>query len=88
MMKPTRFTENETGIEVLVSTPFAWGDYEKVSLITYPSGRTYAMPDRELSKLFTMVIPQEVFLEAYGGVDERPTKQQRRLLSADTQVLA
>ena len=75
MMRPVRFTENETGTEVLISTPFAWGDYTKVSIIEYPSGRVYTLPDSEVSKHFTMVVLQEVFIEAFGVVDERLTKQ-------------
>jgi len=82
MMKPVRFTENETGTEVLISTPFAWGDYTKVSIITYPSGRTYALPDSEVSRHFTMVTPQEVFIEAFGAIDDRPTQLQRALEEA------
>jgi hypothetical protein len=79
MMRPVRFTENETGIEVLIKTPFAWGDSEKTSWITYPSGREFSIPDRLVSRHFTVVLPQEVFIEAFGAVDERPTKLQRAL---------
>jgi hypothetical protein len=73
---PTKFVENETGIEVDVVSFFHWNGYERICSITYPSGRTYAMPDAEMIKYFTIVRPQEVFIEAFGGIDERPTVKQ------------
>ena len=89
MMKPVRFIENETGEEVLISTPFAWGDYPKTSLIEYPSGAVFALPDSEVSRHFTMVRPQEVFVTAFGGsLFERPTKQQRALEAASAQTVS
>ena len=77
MMKPSRFTENETGIEVLVECPFAWEPFERYLVVQYPSGRRYALPEGAFARLFTIVTPQEVFIEAYGGVEDRPTKKQR-----------
>lgn len=77
---PTKFVENETGIEVEVVSFFHWEGYERICSITYPSGRAYAMPDAEMIKYFTIVRPQEVFMEAFGGIDERPTKEQAALL--------
>lgn len=76
----TKFIENETGTEVDVVTFFHWEGYDRISSVRYPSGRTYALPDSELIKYFTIVRPQEVFVEAYGGVDDRPTADQLKLL--------
>ena len=89
MMKPVRFIENETGIEVLVSTPFAWGNSAKTSIVEYPSGAQFTLPDSEVSTHFTMVRPQEVFVSAFGGSQfERPTKQQRALEEASAHVVS
>jgi hypothetical protein len=77
MMKPSRFTENETGIEVLVECPFAWEPYEKYLIVQYPSGRRYALPEGAFARLFTIVRPQNIEICAFGGVDDRPTGKQR-----------
>jgi hypothetical protein len=74
--KPIRFTEHETGTEVLVVFPFAWDPFPQQAVVTYPSGRTYTLPEEHLRKHFTIVSPQEVFIDAYGGIDERPTPTQ------------
>ena len=78
MMKPSRFTENETGIEVSVEGVFGWPPLcHAVMIVTYPSGRRFAVPERAFALHFSIVTPQEVFISAFGGVDERPTAQQR-----------
>lgn len=80
MSQPIRFTENETGQEVLVSTTFVWGDEgARQSTVLYPSGRAYALTDAQLALHFTIVSPQEIFVSAFGGVDSRPTKFQKHL---------
>lgn len=81
MSSTARFTERETGVEVSVETVFAWKPYPQTSVITYPSGRKFAMPSDDLGKHFDIVSPQEIFMTAYGGVDERPTKKQAEVQS-------
>ena len=76
MSSRSRFTEVDTGTEVSVFTPFPLGDVQPTHVVTYPSGRAYAVPDDVLNKHFTIVTPQEVSISAYGGVDDRPTKKQ------------
>lgn len=77
MKVPARFTEIATGTPVLVTTFFHWEGYERISAVEYPSGRTYALPDAELIKYFTIDRPQEVFMQAFGGIDDRPTGEQK-----------
>lgn len=80
MMKAALFTENETGIEVLVETPFRWGAHPMQCIVTYPaSGRRYAIPESEFNRHFSVVSPQEIFIQAYGAVDDRPTEKQLAL---------
>lgn len=79
MSSTARFIENETGTEVLVETVFAWEPHPLTCVVQYPSGRRYSLPESELSKHFTIVSPQEIFVQAYGGVDDRPTKKQREI---------
>lgn len=78
MSATTRFTENETGVEVSVFTPFPWGNSPAVHTVKYPSGRVYAVSEELLNRHFSIITPQEVFLNAYG-VDDRPTKKQTEL---------
>jgi hypothetical protein len=78
MISSTRFTENETGAEVSVESVFGWPPLgHAVMIVSYPSGRRYAVPEREFALHFTIVSPQEVFFKAFG-VDDRPTEQQRK----------
>lgn len=77
MMKPARFTENETGMEVSVEMVFGWEPHPAQLLVTFPSGRKYALPEPEFNKHFSIVSPQEVFMSAFGNIDDRPTKKQR-----------
>lgn len=74
-----RFTEIETGTEVAVEMPFAWGDTPRSLVVQYPSGRRYVLPETEFNKHFAIVSPQEVFIDAYGGIDDRPTPKQQAL---------
>jgi hypothetical protein len=72
-----RFTENETGMHVLVSTYFVWGDEGmRLHAVQYPSGRTFVVNDALLALHFTIESPQEVFITAFGG-DDRPLAAQR-----------
>lgn len=77
MSSTAKFTENETGTVVSVETVFAWEPFPLQCVVTYPSGRKYALPETEMRKHFSIVTPQEVFVTAFGGVDDRPTKKQR-----------
>lgn len=79
MIADAKFTENETGTIVSVEFPFAWEPFPQQAVVTFPSGRKYALPEVELRKHFTVVTPQEVFMKAFGGVDDRPTENQRKL---------
>lgn len=79
-MNNARFTENETGTEVRVDGAFSWASEEqRTMIVTYPSGRRYAVQPREFGLHFSIVTPQEVFMDAYGGVDDRPTAKQREI---------
>jgi len=72
------FTENETGIEVVVTTLFPWEPYPQQCAVRFPSGRTYCLPASDLLRHFSIKTPQEVVITgAYGAVDERPTADQR-----------
>jgi hypothetical protein len=74
---PIRFTENETGEEVLVTGHFVWGNENaRLHAVEYPTGRTYIVTEPQLNLHFTIVSPQEVFLAAYG-VTDRPLAAQR-----------
>lgn len=87
MSSTVRFTEVETGTEVSVFTPFTWGsDVPLYHVVTYPSGRAYAVTSDQLNKHFTIVTPQEVFIRAYGTTD-RPTKEQRKLEDGEAATL-
>lgn len=80
MMLNTRFVEKETGVEVLVSTPQEWEGYPVTSLVTYPDGMVYAIPDKDISLYFEIVRPQEVRIVASGGTPlARPTQRQRQM---------
>jgi hypothetical protein len=79
MSPRARFIETETGTEVMVETVFAWEPHPMQCIVQYPSGRRYALPESELNKHFTIVTPQEIFMEAYGGVHDRPTAKQREV---------
>lgn len=77
MMLPTKFIERETGLEVLVSTPQEWRGYPLVSLIQYPNGMVYAIPDKDIGLYFEIVRPQNVQIAASGGTPyERPLAKQ------------
>lgn len=77
MMIDARYTENETGLEVLVSCPLPWGSTAKQALVKYPDGSVYSIPDAELGKHFTCVTPQEIQIRAFGGTPfMRPTAKQ------------
>lgn len=78
-MNEVRYTEIETGVEVVVVAHGKWEPHPVYVTITYPSGRMYAMPDSEVSKYFTIVSPQEIFINAFGGADDRPTSNQAKL---------
>ncbi|HKZ83792.1 MAG TPA: hypothetical protein VJ793_09060 [Anaerolineae bacterium] len=79
MISSTRFIENETGAEVSVESAFGWPPLgHAVMLVTYASGRRYAVAEREFALHFTIVSPQEVFFRAFG-VDDRPTVTQKAL---------
>ena len=72
------FTENETGIEVVVTTLFVWEPYPQWCEVRFPSGRTYGLPASDLLLYFSIKTPQEVVIRgAFGAVDERPTADQR-----------
>lgn len=79
MSSRAKFTENETGTIVDVETVFAWDPHPMQCVVTYPSGRRYALPETEFRKHFSIVTPQEVFVSAFGGVDDRPTAKQREV---------
>ena len=78
-MNRGRFIETETGTEVLVDGVFGWAPLDHaVMVVTYPSGRRFAVAEREFARHFTIVTPQEIFFEAYG-IGDRPTPKQRAL---------
>ncbi len=85
MSRTVRFTENETGIEVDVEVFETWGPLNRLASVAYPAAipggprRKYGLPEAEIAKYFTIVSPQEVFLTAFGGVYDRPTKKQSEL---------
>lgn len=80
-MATARFTENETGVEVIVEWFPKWGDDPMMATITYPDGRTFGATDARVSQHFTIVTPQEVVItKAYGGgLFDRPTDSQLKL---------
>jgi hypothetical protein len=79
-----RFVENETQTEVQVESVFSWFDeHERIHIVTYPTGRRYAMRDEDLNLHFTIVTPQEVVIRAWGNMgDDRPTPKQVALEQA------
>jgi hypothetical protein len=78
-MSKVRLLEKETGIEVLAEAHCEWPPYPRYTVINYPSGRSYALPDAEVEKFFDMIRPQEIALIGFGAVDDRPTETQRKL---------
>lgn len=81
---PARYTENETQLEVAVEAMFPWAPHEQCYVVTYPTGRRYALPVSEFVKHFTIITPQEIFMEAYGALgDDRPTPEQAKLSKGD-----
>lgn len=87
MINTARYIENETGTEVLVEDFHPWEPHERYVAVRYPSGRSYALPWATLWKHFTIVSPQEVFVTAFGGIDDRPTAKQRELGAAPSQPI-
>lgn len=71
-----RFIENETGTQVLVDAVGSWDSEEATLIVTYPSGRKYAVGSADFGKHFAIISPQEVFVDAIA-LDDRPTKKQR-----------
>lgn len=82
MSSVARFIENETGKEVSVETVHAWDPFPMQCVVTYPSGRKYALPETELRLHFSIVTPQEVFLVAIAN-DDRPTAKQREIAEGE-----
>jgi hypothetical protein len=77
-MTTATFIENETGLEVEVTTLFVWEPYPQQCAVRFPSGRTYALPASDILRHFSIKTPQEVFIrQAFGAVDDRPTADQR-----------
>lgn len=75
-----KYIENETQLEVAVEAVFAWAPFDQHFIVTYPTGRRYALPVSVFVRHFTIVVPQEVFMEAYGALgDDRPTQKQAEL---------
>lgn len=79
MSSVAKFTEIETGTVVDVETVFGWDPQPLTCVVTYPSGRKYALPETAFRKHFAIVTPQEVFIKAFGGIDDRPTPKQRKV---------
>lgn len=75
-----RYIENETGQEVsVVAEAAAWPPHEQHVVVRYPTGRAYCMTWKTLNLHFTIVTPQEVFINAFGAIDDRPTQKQLEL---------
>jgi hypothetical protein len=88
-MMTGRFTENETGLEVVASTVYSWGDDGvQVVVVTFPEiapgipGKVFGLERSEFDLHFTMCPNQELQARAMGSVQERPTQQQRQLSEA------
>lgn len=76
-MIAARFIENATQEPVTVDCVETWGSEERTCIVTYVSGRKYALRASELGQLFSIVSPQEVFVTAFGGFHDRPLPSQR-----------
>jgi hypothetical protein len=94
MSMVARFTENETGLEVVAETVYAWGeDGPQFVLVTMPDispglpGKRFGVPRAEFDLHFSMCPNQNIQARAMGSVQERPTKEQRRLSEAQREVL-
>lgn len=74
-----QYIENETGTEVTVESFYGWGRHQGSVSVRYPSGRKYALSWELLQKHFTIVSPQEVFIDAFGAIDDRPTPKQEAI---------
>jgi hypothetical protein len=77
-MIAARFIENETQEPVTVDCVFTWGSEERCCVVTYSSGKRYALPEPVFSRHFSIVSPQEIFITAIGGIHDRPTKEQAK----------
>lgn len=77
----TRYTENATGLEVVVESHFTWGVHPPTHfLVRYPGKRHGYIADiATINRHLTIVTPQnfEIIVEA-GGI-QRPTDKQREL---------
>jgi hypothetical protein len=82
-----KFIENETGVVVDVQSVFAWPPHEQVLIVGYPitlpdgslTHRKYGVPVSTFEKLFTMCPNQQIIVNSFGNVYDRPTEQQRSL---------
>lgn len=87
-----KFRENETGVVVDVQSVFAWPPHEQVLIVGYPitlpdgstTHRQYGVPVSTFEKLFTMCPDQQIIVNSFGSIHDRPTEQQRALTHPET----
>lgn len=78
-MESVRYIENETQLEVLVSSSYGWPPLGVIMTVTYPSGHRYAIRQHQFELHFTIITPQEVFVSGNNSFDGRPTEKQLAL---------
>ena len=76
MISGVSYTERETGERVSVDSVFGW-DAPPCVIVTFSSGKRYALDYAKFERHFEIVSPQEVFMKAFGGVHDRPTAKQK-----------
>jgi len=80
MMNGGKFIEKETGEAVTVDGAYGWDPFPMQCIVTYSSGKRVALPEELFNVLFEVVTPQEIFMCAYGAVQDRPTKEQKEVM--------
>lgn len=91
-MMTARFQENATGLEVIATTLYQWGeDGPSFILVVFPDigegvpGMAYGLERKTFDRHFTMLPDQEIQARAFGGTTQsRPLAQQRELDDAAT----
>lgn len=78
-MNDVHYIENETQLEVLVSSAHGWPPLGVIMIVTYPSGHRYAARIEDFDKHFTVVSPQEITVTGNNSFAGRPTEKQLAL---------
>lgn len=86
-MNLVRYIENETQLEVAVSSAYGWPPLGVIMVITYPDGHRFAARLEDFNKHFTVISPQEIFVTGNNTFAGRPTEKQIELQESKDEPL-